>query len=165
MTRRKFTFYAYGSDIDAVADKVEGLGGAFVGRRSPGMQPRLFGRSDLAAGSHVLIAPAESVASLAPRNSSGKGWWVLNEGPDPVVEFIISRITGSTLHSGRFYYIPQYVDTETMEFVAKPEAVQHLAEELFTWARKWVRRVQGHSCGPEAAQAVREGCLQLAEPT
>jgi hypothetical protein len=107
MTRRKFAFYTYGTDIDAVAERVESLGALFVSSTSSNPQPKLLDRSELTPGSQVLITPRECVVTLAPRNPSGKGWWVLDEGSDPVVEFSISRITDSTLHSGRFYYVPQ----------------------------------------------------------
>jgi hypothetical protein len=42
--------------------------------------------------------------------------------------------------------------------------VQHLADEMFAWVRKWAKRAQGRPGGPEAAQAVRAGRLQLAAP-
>lgn len=82
-----------------------------------------------------------------------------------MIELNISCVKDDVLHSGRLYFMPQGVDDQRMRFVDKPEQVRVLADELFAWAKKWVRRAGGHSCGPEAARAVREGRLQLAPPT
>lgn len=162
--RRKFTFYAYSSDIDDIIREVNSLDATFVGRRSETPEPRLLGESELTPGSHVLIAPRGVVTGLAPRDPSGRGVWVLNEGQDPVLELMISGIKGNVLHSGRLYFMPQSVDAAGMQF-DKPEQVQVLADKLFSWAREWTKRARGHPCGPEAARAVRKGRLQLAEPT
>jgi hypothetical protein len=82
-----------------------------------------------------------------------------------VIEWIVSRVQDNLLYSGRLYFVPQDVDKERMQFIDKPEHIRSLADDLFTWVRSWTKRAGGHSCGPEAARAVREGRLQLAAPT
>lgn len=163
--RRKFTFYAYGSDIGDVVCEAGRLDALVVARRSETPEPMLLGEPELTPGSHVLIAPKALIATLAPHGPSVQGEWFLNEIGDPVIEWIISRVKGDVLHSGRLYFLPQDVDKEGMQFVDKPEQVRVLADELFAWARRWTRQAGGRSCGPEAARAVREGRLQLAAPT
>jgi hypothetical protein len=142
--RRKFTFYAYGSDIDDVLREVGHLDAVVVSRRSETPEPLLLGAPDLTPGSHVLIAPKALIATLALHGPSAQGEWFLNEGQDPVIEWVISRVKGNVLHSGRLYFLPQNVDKAGMQFVDKPEQVLVLADELFAWARKWSRRAGGH---------------------
>ncbi len=161
--RRKFTFYAYGSDIGDIIRQVSYLDAVFVSARSESPEPRLLGEGKLTPGSHVLVAPKTLVADLVPQDPTGRGMWFLNESQDPVIELIISRFKDDVLYSGRFYFLPQAVDQQRMEFVDKPEQVRVLADELFAWARSWTKRAGGHSCGPEAARAVRDGRLQLAD--
>lgn len=163
--RRKFTFYAYGSDIGDVIREVGRLDAVVVSRRSETPEPMLLGEPELTQGSHVLIAPKALVANLAPHGPSVHGEWFLNEVGDPVIEWIISAVKGDVLHSGRLYFLPQDVDERRMQFVDKPEQVRVLADDLFAWARSWARHAGGRSCGPEAARAVREGRMQLAAPT
>ena len=163
--RRKFTFYACGSDISDLTYEVSSLDAVFVSRQSETPKPKLLDESEVTAGSHVLIAPRALVAGLIPRDPLGQGVWVLNEGQDPVIELNISRIDAEMLHSGRLYFIPQSVNDQQTEFIDKPAQVQVLADGLFAWAKKWARRAGGRSCGPEAARAVREGRLRLAPPT
>jgi hypothetical protein len=55
--RRKFTFYAYGSDIGDVAREAGRLDAVFISRRSKIPEPILLDEPDLTPGSHVLIAP------------------------------------------------------------------------------------------------------------
>lgn len=64
-----------------------------------------------------------------------------------MIEWVISRVKGDVLHSGRLYLLPQDVDKARMQFVDKPEQVRVLADELFAWARKCSGRAGGHSCG------------------
>lgn len=163
--RRKFTFYACGSDIGDIVRETGRLDAVVVGRRSGMPEPMLLGEPELTPGAHVLIAPKALVATLAPHGPTARGEWFLSEGQDPVIEWIISRVKGDVLHSGRLYFMPQDVDVARMQFVDKPEQVRVLADELFAWARQWARRAGGRSCGPEAARAVREGRLRLAAPT
>jgi hypothetical protein len=163
--RRKFTFYAYGSDIGDIIGQVRALDAVFVSGRSESPEPRLLADAELTPGSQALIAPRALVARLAPQAPQGYDVWVLNQIGDPVIEWSISRVEGVALHSGRLYFVPQAVDSETMEFVDKPEQVRVLADGLFDWARKWTKRAGGHLCGPVAAQAVRDGRLRLAAPT
>ena len=161
--RRKFTFYAYGSDIGDIIRQVRSVNAVFVSVRSESPEPRLLGEADLTPGSQVLIAPKALVADLIPQDPAGRGVWILSESQDPVIELIISRIKDDLLHSGRLYFLPQAVDQQRMEFVDKPEQVRVLADVLFAWARRWTKRAGGHSCGPEAARAVRDGRLRLAD--
>jgi hypothetical protein len=163
--RRKFTFYAHGSDIGDVAREAGRLDAVVVGRRSGTPEPILLDEADLTPGSHVLIAPKALIATLTPHGPSAQGEWFLNEIGDPVIEWIISRVRGDVLHSGRLYFLPQDVNDERDQFVDKPEQVRVLADGLFLWARRWARSAGGRSCGPEAARAVLEGRLQLAAPT
>jgi hypothetical protein len=161
--RRKFTFYAYGSDVEDIIDEVISLDAVFVRRRLNTPTPQLLPVAEVTPGSHLLIAPKVLIGELAPRDPDGSGVWVLNEGQDPLVEVIISRISGNALHYGRLYFLPQSVNPR-MRLIDKPEPVQVLANELFAWARKWTKRAGGHQCGPMAAQAVRTGEILLAPP-
>ena len=66
--RRKFTFYACGSDIGDIIRQVRSVNAVFVSVRSESPEPRLLGEADLTPGSHVLIAPKALVADLVPQD-------------------------------------------------------------------------------------------------
>jgi hypothetical protein len=52
--RRKFTFYAYGSDIGDIIRQVRSLDAVFVSGRSESPEPRLLGASYSASVSGLL---------------------------------------------------------------------------------------------------------------
>jgi hypothetical protein len=151
-------------DIRDIAAEVSARDAVFVARRSEMPKPRLLREEELIQGAHVLIVPNSLIPELVPHDLSGSGVWILNEGQDPVIELIISRIEGEVLHSGRLYFLPYAVDSQAQHFIDKPDQIRVLADDLFTWARKWTRRAGGRPCGPAAARRVGEGQLRLAAP-
>jgi hypothetical protein len=107
---RKFTLHAYESDISDIFGEVSRLEAEVIGLRSDTPEPVVLSEPELVPGSHVLVVPRALVGGLALQGPSERGEWFLNCISDPVIEWIVSRVQGNLLYSGRLYFVPQGVD-------------------------------------------------------
>jgi hypothetical protein len=128
-------------------------------------QPSEIDASHLMPGTHAFVVPRSLASSFSMLGASLQGKWFWNPGPDPVIEWIVSRVQEDILHSGRLYFVSESANPDTMQFIEKPKEILDLADALFAWTRNWAKRSVGRPCGPVAARAVREGHLRLARPT
>jgi hypothetical protein len=110
-------------------------------------------------GMSSLICPACCLDDLRPRRIEDRDEWVADPSRDPVVEWWYSKLDGSLLFPGRFYYVPG------KEQEAADEQLVDAGKRLFTWVRKFAGKREvgwgSEHLGPRAALAWERGEITL----